>query len=586
MVPTMSDGRVRRAALVVAAAVLASGCAGMPTSGPVQQGRDLRLQQDNAAVPFIAEPPQPGATAADVVIGFLRACADFRDDHAVARQYLTPAARQQWDPGAGTVVYDRVEAAEPTDPAAVVVAATQVAQVDREGSYRRTAEGARVERRFEVERVRGEWRIAGLDDGLLLSTLDLRETYRQVALYFLSPARNTLVPDLVLLPQLPGLTTQVMSRLLQGPTTGLRGAVSTAFPQGTDLDVASVPVRDGLATVRLGEAALRADDPAREQMSAQIVWTLKQLGPEIARIRITAGGEDLVTSGVGAEQPRDSWGSFDPDGLARDPSLYVVRDATVGRLIDDGFGPVAGPAGSGDVALRTPAVALDASRLAAVGDDGTQVVVSRLAPDATLEVVAEGGDFARPSWDPSGDLWFVDRARGSLWLLPAGGTRPVAVRLPRLPGRVSAVAVSRDGARVALVVGAAGNARLVVAAVTGLELVDGDDTDEGAVALTGAHEPLPGLRGVRDLAWAAATTVVALGSRDGLPPQPVYVDIDGYGVVDVEPLDRMVSLAAAPPFLPQINPLVGGTSDGRVLQFTSGRGWVAVGEGADPAYPG
>lgn len=583
----MSRSWPRAGLAAVLAVGLLSACAGMPTSGPVQQGRDLRIEPENAGVPFIAEPPQRGASATDVVLGFLRACADFRGDHAVARQYLTPAARQGWDPGAGTVVYDRVEAPEPAEPAAVVVRAAEVATVDREGSYRRTPEGATVERSFTVERVRGEWRIASLDDGLLLSTLDLRETYRQVALYFLSPARNTLVPDLVLLPQLPGLTTQVVSRLLQGPTSSVRGAVVTAFPQGAALDVQSVPVRDGLATVRLDDTVLKADDAAREQMSAQLVWTLKQLGSEIARIRITAGGEDLVTSGVNPEQPRDAWGTFDPDGLPGDPSLYAVRAGGVGRLIEEGFGPVAGPAGTGAVPLRTPAVSLDTARVAAVSADGRQLLVSRLAPDGTLDPVAQGGDLARPSWDPSGDLWFVDRGAGTLWLLPGGGTRPLAVTLPRLPGGpVTAAAVSRDGTRIALVGGSGKGARLVVGSLTGLELVEGDETPEGAVVVTGLREPLPELSGVRDLAWADASTVVALGSRDGLRAQPVYVSTDGYDVADVEPLERMVTLAAAPPFLPQANPLVAGTSDGRLVQFTSGRGWVPLGEGADPVYPG
>ena len=37
------------------------------------------------------------------------------------------------------------------------------------------------------------------------------------------------MPDPVLLPDLPGLTTKLMTRLLQGPTESLRGAVDTAF---------------------------------------------------------------------------------------------------------------------------------------------------------------------------------------------------------------------------------------------------------------------------------------------------------------------------------------------------------------------
>ena len=59
-----------RAVLVVLAVLLvllAAGCAGVPTSGPVRKGGDLRLERPDVAVPFIATPPQPGATAEEVV---------------------------------------------------------------------------------------------------------------------------------------------------------------------------------------------------------------------------------------------------------------------------------------------------------------------------------------------------------------------------------------------------------------------------------------------------------------------------------------------------------------------------------------
>lgn len=571
--------------LAAALALLVAGCAGIPTSGPVQRGGDLRLQPQDDAVPFIAEPPQPGASAVDVVRGFLRASADFRGDHEKARLYLAPAVRQDWRPGAATVVYDQAEppTVEETGAGTVAVRGSEVAQIDTEGSYLRAPEGSVVERSFTMERVAGEWRIAGLQDGLLLSSLDVQETFRQLALYFLSPSLNTVVPDVVLLPQLPGLSTKLVSRLLRGPTAALRGAVGTAFPQGTGLDVQSVSVRDGLATVRLDETALVADDDAREQMSAQIVWTLKQLGPEIQRVRITAGDEDLVTSGVATQQPRDSWATFDPDALPGDASVHLVRAGVLGRLIEGEFQPLVRRGAASGPALRTPAVSLDASRVAAVTADGTTLLAGRVAAADELEPVATGTDLSRPSWDPLDNLWFVDRATGELQVLPAGGTRPLPVTVPNLPGgALSAVVVSRDGSRVALVSGSGRAGRLVVGGVTGADELAGDESTPGSVAVTVGREILPELLGVRDVAWADATTLVTLGSRDGLPPRTLFVSVDGYQVDELEPLDRLVRLAAAP----QGSPLVGSTADGRLVQFSSGRGWVALGEGADPAYPG
>ena len=64
-----------------------------------------------------------------------------------------------------------------------------------------------------------------------------------------------------------------------------------------------------------------------------------------------------------------------------------------------------------------------------------------------------------------------------------------------------------------------------------------------------------------------------------------YVDIDGYDVVDVEPLADPVSITAAPPVQPQENPLVVGTAAGELMQFTSGGGWQTS-DRRRPGLPG
>lgn len=565
-----------------------AGCASIPTSGAVRQGQDLRVERQDDAVAFIADGPVEGATAAQVVQGFLAAGADFRNDHEVAREYLTDRAAQSWRPGAGTVVHDggAPPVVEDQGDGSVVARATEVARIDDEGSYQRTPGLPEISRGFRVERQDGEWRIAELDDGLLLSQLDVSQAYRPVSLYFLSPTRNSLVPDTVLVPELAGLPTKVVGRLLRGPTAALRGAVLTGFPQGTNLEVQSVPVSDGLATVPLTEEALSADQDAREQMSAQIVWTLKQLGSEIERVRITAGGDDLVVAGVAQDQARNSWLTYDPDGLGSSASVYAVRDGVVGRIIEGAFQPVVGPAGTGDPPLRSPAVSLDTTEVAAVSPDGRTLRVGRLAADGDLEVVLTGEDLSPPSWDPLGNLWVVDRSTDRVLLLPGGSGPAVQVETPALPGgRPTAIAVSRDGARAALVAGRGQGARLVLGAVTGLEGLEPDATGTPRVAIESVREVLPGARAVRDVAWSNATTLTVLGSLDGSPVAPFTTSTDGYQIVTVEPETDLATVAAAP-LSAESGPLVAGTSDGQLVQFTSGRGWVPLGAGSDPAYPG
>jgi hypothetical protein len=417
--------------------------------------------------------------------------------------------------------------------------------------------------------------------------VDVEESFRQVAIYFLSPLRNTLVPDLVLLPELPGLSTKIVARLLRGPTGPLRGAATTAFPQGTQLEVQSVGVSDGLATVRLDATALTADAQTRDRMSAQIVWTLKQLGPEIQRVRIFAGGEDLLVTSANQEQTRESWLTFDPDGQPGSASVYAVRDGAVGRVIEGKFEPVAGPAGSGAVPLRTTAVSLDSAQVAAVGAAGQVLFTGRPVEGAPFDPVLTGGDLSQPSWDLQDNLWVVDRSTGALLLLADGSTEPVQVRLPKLPGGpVTQVSVSRDGTRVALVSGSGRAARLVVGGVTGVDRLETEEPEAAGVAVSSVWEVLPDLRGVRDVTWADARTVAVVGSRGGQPVGPIYATVDGYSTEPVEAVDELVTLAVAPPLEPRTNPLVVGTVDGQLRQYTSGRGWVTLGPGTAPTYPG
>jgi hypothetical protein len=375
-----------------------------------------------------------------------------------------------------------------------------------------------------------------------------------------------------------------MTRLLQGPTEPLRGAVQSAFPQGTRLEVASVPVRDGLATVRLDAGALRGDTEARVGMSAQIVWTLRQLR-DIQRIRILANGDDLVTSGVPREQPTSAWPSFDPDGLGATASLFVVRDGRVGQLSGKTFTPVRGSAGAirtnPDHALRSPAVSLDSNRIAVTNAKGTELFVGGLAADAPLEVVPleAGASVSAASWDSSGDLWFVDRATNHLMLFGGDDSRLSIVPMPKTSaGDLQFVRVSREGTRIAFAAGSGADSRFFLGSV-----VRGPSGNVETVA--GVHEVLPDVQDVRDLAWIDADTLIVVGNRPDEPPVALRTDTDGLEVDDsIDPLRGIAAIAGAPP--ESKLPLVASTDAGQLQQWNPSLGWQALGAGRDPVYPG
>jgi hypothetical protein len=579
----VARGRLGAAALVVATLVL-SGCAQIPTSGPVKSGGDPRLAQADNRVRSIGRPPRPGDSQTAVVEGFLASSADFRNDHAVAREYLTPTAAQSWRPQTGTVVY------EPTASPPIVVDSDDLSveygergQINEDGSFTSVTPDTTVTRSFHLTKVDGEWRISALQNGLLLSSSDVDDAYHRVALYFVAPSGTTVVPDLVFLPELPGLTTKVVARLLRGPAADLQGAVTTAFPDGTALDVNAVSVSNGLATVQLNSAARQANDEARVQMSAQIVYTLKQF-PDITRVRIKAGGQDLGVTG-GVEQSVTLWPLFDPDYLTtNEPSAYYSHGGAIGTFGKNGFNAVRGSGGRGVPPLQTPAVSLDLQRLAAVGNHGRTVYVGPMAVNATMRPRISGKDLSQPSWDRGQNLWVVNRATGELWYLADGAQDAQVVALPRDPTglNLTGVSVGRAGARVALIFGTGRDAILKVAAIQRIETVDGSER----VGIIDMHEPRPDLRGVRNATWADATTIAVLGSVGGSGSGPFVLDPQGYRIDDIQPLPGAITLTAAPPYAAKGPPLVAGTRSGTLYEYTSAGGWTQAGAGWSPAYPG
>ena len=67
-----------------------TGCVAIPTSGPVVAGR--KVENRLPRIDFFAAGPEGGESPREIVTGFLRAAADFHNDHLAARSFLSPAS--------------------------------------------------------------------------------------------------------------------------------------------------------------------------------------------------------------------------------------------------------------------------------------------------------------------------------------------------------------------------------------------------------------------------------------------------------------------------------------------------------------
>ena len=158
-------------------------------------------------------------------------------------------------------------------------------------------------------------------------------------------------------------------------------------------------------------------------------------------------------------------------------------------------------------------------------------------------------------------------------------THVLTVAMPKIAaGPLQIVRVAREGTRIALAAGVGAESRFYLGAV--------ERGPNGNVqAITGVHEVLPEVQGVRAVSWIDADTLVVVGNRPSELPVALRTDPDGFTVDDaIDTLRGIASITGAPADTKL--PLVASTDAGQLQQWDANLGWQPLGIGRDPIYPG
>ena len=453
--------RLRRllTALAVVPALLLSACVSVPFSGGVELGGDLDTGVD-VDFDFLPSGPSEGATPEEILRGFLAATTAAQNNYRIARSYLAADAADVWNPFASTLVRAREGTIEQVDDTTLTYSVGIVASVDEVGRYSVADDTAtQTLPAFRFVQEAGQWRIAELGDGILISQQAFPSAFSQHTLFYWDAAFRNLVPDLRWFPSRSEVATRIVRAVLEPPTSWLtQGATVSAIPEGTQLALAPVSVDAGIAQVDLTSEVLSLSDRERQRLRLQLAASLRAVSGVVG-VQLTVDQNAVVIP---------EWTAGSPDVVPQvDPRVLLLTEAGFGFATGDEVEPL-GALSPGVVVLGATAVALAPTRTLAtvLTPQGVWAVSAGDEPPVLLD---ERPGLIAPSIDGYQFVWSVPAtgsgAAGVIRATELDGTVHVVEASRPGDARIVSIAVSRDDARVLLMLDGPGGPRLVYTAV-------------------------------------------------------------------------------------------------------------------------
>ncbi|MCL2481900.1 MAG: LpqB family beta-propeller domain-containing protein [Propionibacteriaceae bacterium] len=544
-----------------------SGCASIPTSGPVESQPRRTADQAQGGVTIVANHPPKGASASMIIRGFLTAMASFNE--TTAREYLTDQAAATWQPDSQVLIY--ASASSPrVNGNQVTISAPLIGYLDADGSFS-GAEESVWNHDFGMVVQDGELRISNPPPGVALSQYMFSQSYMRIDTYFFPTAGTTLVPDPRYVPRWDWDRTTAARLVVNGPSQWLQGIVDNP-PQrtvswgGDQVSLSS----QGTADVPLScPGGLGRDDATH--MAIEIAATVRDM-VGVNRIRVTCDGTPVPLTG---SAPDSSLPVSVADGYASvqtgsTEDLAIVQDNVVATMTSRQSLPVDGDWGTTARTIQSLA-ASQTGQLAAVSADS--LLVGPVGSDPPTAALSAPG-LLRPQFDAQGNIWAVSSA---LSVTAVSVVTPAGV----VPVDSSAVAsmdirgfqVSPDGHRILLWrqvdLGDGPRTELGIALIT----YDGD-TPSAIISWKPIRliwEGAP-LRSVIDVAWLGPSSVLVLSATGVYFADIDGLEMDSWGLPQAwTPVEMSIHATASSPQIAVLD------QSGTVWSYQNGY-WFSAGE--------
>lgn len=479
--------RVRQvvaALAVVSSLIVLTGCVGIPKSGAVNSGLSLSDDTSGANIAFNPEGPERGASQQNTLRGFVAAFTSATGGYAVAKEFLSSELASKWIPSASVQVRSGQPKVTPIDATTMEYSFSAAAVVNQDGAYSQSSQSVSLQ--YSFVREDGEWRISAAPNGIVLPDVTFQRIFSQRPIYFLDPGNQFLVPDVRWFPNGTAVT-RIVTALLDGPPDWLKGAAFSRFPDGTQLSDSSGAIvpDEGIAKVDLSKEALAASPKERQLMKLQLSASLVGSVNNITSVSLSVDGTPLQIDDLASQPTTDLTVDSQPLVFAKKVFGFYSngRVATLGSL-------------SQRVAALQPTAATLSSdqQEAAVLDGDNRVFVIRRGVAQAQSIDIRPGLIA-PSMDEYGYTWSVPGADPNALIAfdSAGAPHPVNPALPS-GSQIVSLEVSREGARVAMLLSTPTGPRLIVAAILrdekfaptglGVPIVDTSVGDGSAVGAT------------------------------------------------------------------------------------------------------
>jgi hypothetical protein len=504
MSPGRRTARVGALLTVLSVALLLSSCVRLPETGPVVEARQEGLANPLEGPYSVPRPPQAHATPGQIVTGFLNAMTAVPLQTQAAKQFLTSAGKDHWQPKRGIVVYD--DSTLPRGSTSVSVHLRGAHLIDGRSLWRGAVPRGGGRTTFPMKLQDGEWRINHAPNALLVPQVWFEQHFSTVPVYFFDPSGRILVPEPVHVPSGEQFPAALVRALVLGPSRSLTGTTRSYIPPGLASGLSVTVQNGGVADIVLrGPAPGPSTERSTRLMLTQFAATLAQV-PGIRSFRVTVAGT-FVSDATGATVFRTGTPDrVDPADGRGSALVYALRH---GRLVSGQAKELTkldGPFGTSAQGITSFAVSLNGVQVAATTPDNLLLGPVQ-GSGAASTVLAGSGPLLRPAWDFANRLWVIEAAPGGAVVDVISDGKRHRVDVPGVTGRdVRRFLVSRDGSRLVAVIHGAHADRIVVSRLRYA-------TQGRAVGATHARV-IPWQAGgsprVRDIGWLSPTSIAVL----------------------------------------------------------------------------